>query len=68
MNVNFGELKFPATLDQDERWKELAFEQYRIQHGIKDSVRLGDLPLRAVSEVLDRAQRLKSKETGRCER
>ena len=44
----------------DEALKEFAFAQYRIEHGIKDSVRLGDLPMQAVSEVLDRAQRLKT--------
>jgi hypothetical protein len=46
----------------DEQLKELAFAQYRQEHGIHESVRLGDLPMQAVSEVLDRAQRLKTKE------
>lgn len=55
-----GELKFPAV-ERDERCKELAFAQYRQKHGIHESVRLGDLPMTAVSEVLDRAQKLKTK-------
>jgi hypothetical protein len=58
------DLKFPA-LEHDERYKELAFAQYRQEHGIHDSVRLGDLPMQAVSEVLDRAQKLKTKEDRR---
>jgi hypothetical protein len=49
-------------VDRDEEFKELAFAQYRIEHGIHESVRLGDLPRQAVSEVLDRAQKLKTKE------
>jgi hypothetical protein len=60
-----GELKFPASVECDEATKELAFAQYRMEHGIHDSVRLGDLPMRAVRDVLDRAQKLKTKEAGR---
>jgi hypothetical protein len=43
----------------DEEFKDRAFAQYRQEKGIHESVRLGDLPLRSISEVLERAQRMK---------
>jgi hypothetical protein len=55
---------FANVLD-DEGIKDRAFEAYRLAHGIAESRRLGDMPLRVVSEVLQAAQRLKSQEPSR---
>jgi hypothetical protein len=49
---------FANVLD-DEGYKDAAFAQYRQQHGINDARRLGDMPLKVVSEVLRQAQVLK---------
>ena len=49
----------------DERYTEKAFSAYRQQHGFGDSIRLGDMPLNVVSEVLRQAQKLKEAE--RCQ-
>jgi len=46
----------------DEELKQRAFDQYRAAHGISEDRRLGDMPLRVVSEVLQAAQKLKSQE------
>ena len=43
----------------DDRFTDAAFAQYRQQHGINDARRLGDMPLKVVSEVLRQAQVLK---------
>jgi hypothetical protein len=43
----------------DEEFKERAFAAYRQEHGIHETTRLGDLPLKTVREVLQAAQRLK---------
>lgn len=45
----------------DEELKQRAFDQYRAAHGISEDRRLGDMPLRVVSEVLQAAQQLKLK-------
>jgi len=55
---------FPSTFRNDEEFKERAFAAYRQEHGIHESKRLGDLPMKAVREVLDRAQKLKLQERG----
>ena len=49
----------------DEELKDRAFDQYRIQHGIPDSRRLGDMPLQVISDILRAAQKLKSQEQSR---
>ena len=57
-----SELKFPASVETDEATKDRAFALYCQEHGIKDR-RLGDMPLKVISEVMQAAQRLKSQET-----
>jgi hypothetical protein len=57
-----SELKFPASVTSDEARKDIAFAQYRIEHGISDDRRLGDMPLQVISAVLLAAQRLKTQE------
>lgn len=55
-----GELRFPAN--RDEALKDFVFSCYRIEHGISEDRRLGDMPLQVISEVLDRAQQMKTQE------
>ena len=56
--IDMTEFHFPPTVYTDESVKEQAFAEYRQEHGISDSRRLGDMPLQVVSEVLQRAARL----------
>jgi hypothetical protein len=49
----------------DARFTDQAFDSYRREHGISDGRRLGDMPLKVISEVLDAAQRLKTQEANR---
>jgi len=46
----------------DDRFTERAFAEYRQQHGIHDSQRIGDMPLNVMSEILRRAQQMKIEE------
>ena len=54
-------LQFPAHLDKDEEFKQIAFDEYKLAHGFGDQIRLGDMPLKVVSEVLGKAQALKQR-------
>jgi hypothetical protein len=53
------------TTPDDDRFVYAAFGKYCSEHGISEDRRLGDMPLRVVSEVLDAAQKLKSQEQTR---
>jgi hypothetical protein len=50
------------TMDADTRFTDRAFSAYKVEHGISDSRRLGDMPLQVVSEVMQAAQKLKQQE------
>jgi hypothetical protein len=52
-----------ADAQDDEARKDRAFALYRQEHGIHDARRLGDMPLKVVSEILLAAQRLKTQES-----
>jgi hypothetical protein len=49
-----------GELNHDTRFSDAAFEQYRLAHGIPKSQRLGDMPIRVISEILRTAQELKA--------
>lgn len=55
----------PLPVAYDERYTDRAFAAYKQEHGFGDGIRLGDMPLPVLSEVLRRAQELKSQEQGR---
>jgi hypothetical protein len=57
-----------AAAMTDERFTDQVFERYRIEHGIPESRRLGDMPMQVISKVMGDAQELKRKEQeAQCE-
>lgn len=55
----------PAAQLTDERFTDRAFAEYRQEHGISDGRRLGDMPLQVMSEVMQKAQKMKALESYR---
>jgi hypothetical protein len=49
----------------DERYTDEVFALYKQEHGFGDAVRLGDMPAQVISDILRRAQNLKSQEQSR---
>jgi hypothetical protein len=55
----------PLPVAYDERYTRRAFDTYKQEHGFGDAVRLGDMPAQIISDILRRAQQLKSQEQSR---
>jgi hypothetical protein len=55
----------PTPVAYDERYTDQAFAAYKQEHGFGDGIRLGDMPLRIMSEILRKAQELKQQESAR---
>jgi hypothetical protein len=53
----------PSPVAYDERYTDRAFAAYKQEHGFGDSIRLGDMPARVISDILRRAHALKEQET-----
>lgn len=45
----------------DDEFVAAAFADWKMTHGLGDGIRLGDLDRKSISQVLDRAQRLKTR-------
>jgi hypothetical protein len=51
----------PAPVSYDERYTDRVFAEFKQQHGFGDGIRLGDMPPKVISDILRRAQQLKTK-------
>jgi hypothetical protein len=56
-----SELRFPPGFKSDDEFAEVAFADWKIEHGLGDSIRMGDLDFRSLGQVMQRAQQLKTR-------